>query len=220
MTKWPHATELIGQLLDDPTDFFEKNAAYQLLQEYFHGYPVETLRPLLRDERVMVQRAATFVVNELGGKGCALISDVIPLIEASDRHVAYDALEIVAGCSAAGSRELFALVCRALARDDHALRGLAMRLMVRADDEMLRACLPLFVGQVDDAAGIDLLLRKRNVSVGSLTGLLDGPNPVARRYAAVAAVRSRDAFPEVIERLRSDADPDLRRLVEDMAETS
>jgi hypothetical protein len=216
MTQPARATELIGQLLEDPTAFFEKSAAYQLLQEYLHGHPVDTLRPLLRDERVMVQRAATFVVNELGNAGCMMLPDVLPLVESPDRHVAYDALEIAASCSAAKAAVTFSAVCRALSRDDQALRSLAMRLIARVDDDTLRACVPAFTNEADHMTGLDLLIRKQHLSAEMLGESLAGPSPVVRRYAAVAAVRSADAFPDVIERLRSEDDPDLRRFVEDM----
>jgi hypothetical protein len=210
------ATELIDSLLENPTEFFEKSWAYQLLQEYFHGHPVDTLRPLLRDGRVMVQRAATFVVNELGSKGCLLLSDVLPLVESRDRHVAYDSLEIVASCSAAGATGTFSSVCRALSRDDQALRSLAMRLIARVDDETLRACIPALADQADHMTGLGILLGEQHLRAAMLGEALTAPNPVIRRYAAIAAVRSAEVFSDVIERLRSDDDPDMRRFVEDM----
>lgn len=47
---------LIGELLADPAGFKERGRPYQLLEEYFAGLSVETLRPLLRHDDMLAKR--------------------------------------------------------------------------------------------------------------------------------------------------------------------
>jgi hypothetical protein len=51
---------LIGELLADPAAFQERGRAYQLLEEYFAGLPVQTLRPLLQHTDTLVKYAAVW----------------------------------------------------------------------------------------------------------------------------------------------------------------
>lgn len=97
--------ELIRDLLADPQRFGEEGQGYRLLQEYFEGLPLDTLRPLLRHESPVVQGEAMFVASELGEQARPLVDDVIPLVQSGDRDLRYDALEVIAVCCEAERAE-------------------------------------------------------------------------------------------------------------------
>ena len=60
--------QLIEAMLADPIAFEEQGRANELLKHYFSGFPLDTLRPLLRSENVAVQRNASFIASELGSR--------------------------------------------------------------------------------------------------------------------------------------------------------
>ncbi|RYD89779.1 MAG: hypothetical protein EOP50_17010, partial [Sphingobacteriales bacterium] len=78
------AKALLNELIEDPVYFSEQGKSYRLLQEYFKGFPLDTLKPLLKHEDLYVQSAATFILSELGRDGCQLITDVIPLLKSGN----------------------------------------------------------------------------------------------------------------------------------------
>ena len=86
---------LIDELLTDSARFNELGKSYELLQEYFEGFPLNTLRALLSNEDYMVKRAAIWIVAELGEAANELINDVIPLLNYNDRYIKYYAIESI-----------------------------------------------------------------------------------------------------------------------------
>src|SRR5687767_5767707 len=105
---------LIQELLANSTRFHQCGKAYELLQEYFNGLSLDTLRPLLANNNRMVRRAALWVTSELGVGGRSLIHDVIPLLNDDDRYVQYHVLEIIMVCSFAENVDEFVHVVRSL----------------------------------------------------------------------------------------------------------
>ena len=51
------ATELIQEMLADPIQFEAEGRANDLLQYYFDGFPLDTLRPLLQSSDVVFRGA-------------------------------------------------------------------------------------------------------------------------------------------------------------------
>jgi hypothetical protein len=126
----PPATgeQLIRELLTNPRVFSKDGRAYDLLQAYFAGLPLETLRPLLRDDDLLVRRAAAFVAEELGIQAQSLIDDILPLLASGDRYLQYHAMEALAVCSQGEQAAAFKHVARGLENDDDVLRFRAMEL--------------------------------------------------------------------------------------------
>ena len=75
------ADQLIQELHADPRGFADGGRAYQLLQMYFKGAPLDTLRPPLRSEDFLIQREAVWVASELGIQAFPLLDDVLRLID-------------------------------------------------------------------------------------------------------------------------------------------
>ena len=209
---------MIRELLDDPIEFNKRGRAYQLLQQYFDGFPSETLRPLLRSHDAMVQRAAVFVVSELGADACHLANDVVPLTASTDRYLKYLALEVVAVCSQGEATNTFAHVVQSLRSDDDVVRGLAMRLVANANAQQLRAALGFFQTPASsdrlDEHGLSVLLEGESVQPGEIRRMLDHSEPLLRKYGAMAAKRLMKAFPELLVTATSIEDQDVRQFCE------
>jgi hypothetical protein len=193
---------LIAELLEDPARFKQDGRAYQLLEEYFSGLPIETLRPLLHHENELVRHAALWVTSELGEQGRVLLDDAIPLIESNDRFQSYHALEIAALCAVGDLENRFVRVVSGLESSDSVIRGLTMRLMARADMSQLKAGA---VAAADDPAraeahkrGLKLLATGDKADPEEVKTYLASHDGLTRCYGAVAAKRMRDKHPELL----------------------
>lgn len=209
---------LIGELLADPARFKQRGRAYQLLQEYFAELPVETLRPLLAHENILVRHAAVWIASELGGEASPVLDDVIPLIGSSDRHLVYHALEVLTVCAIGSYVDRFVLLPQALESEDDVIRSLAMRLLSRADQSQLEAAArfaeTLPASRDVHRAGLGLLATavSRNQEVRQM--LLD-ENAVARKYGAIAAKRLHSAHADLLQMATTLSDGGLSQFARD-----
>lgn len=213
---------LIGELLADPAAFKERGRAYQLLEEYFAGLPVQTLRPLLQHPDMLVKYAAVWVASELGQQASMVLDDVVPLVDSDDRFLSYHALEIIAVCAIGNLADRFIGIPRALESRDDVIRVLAMRLMTRAHPTQLEAAADLagrITGSKDvHRRGLLLLEGCESRDHEDVRRMLSDENPVARMYGAIAANRLRESSPELLQAAAELADPSISRFVREAAQ--
>ncbi len=206
---------LIDELITDSVGFNKHGKAYQLLQYYFHGVPVDTLLPLLNHSDGLVRRAAMFVASELGSEAKCLVRGIAPLIHDSDPYIQWDALETVMLCSTGTEVDLFLCVIKELENDDDSMRRLTMRLVSNADLSQLETGYKL--SQLLKASGKLhkqglLILRKGDSADESeVTGMLDDTASLTRKYGAIAAKRLFEKFPKLLKNAVSNSDPDISR---------
>jgi hypothetical protein len=214
------AEKLIEDLLEDPETFEGKERAYDLLQAYLNGYPLNTLRPLLGSANRLVQHAAAYVVSELGRYGSDLVDDVTPLLDTDDRYLRYHAMEILTVCCDGERADGFVPVIRMLGDDDQELRNLAMRLMSNADESQLQAGARFFSGgpQSDGQheRGLSALLKGEAIKPEEVRGMLADTDALNRRYGAIAAMRLRKSHPELFARVLASSDAEVRNFGERM----
>jgi hypothetical protein len=153
MTNTLTAQQLIDEMLANPRKFDDEGRAHDLLQHYFAGFPLETLRPLLRSNDRFVQRSASFIASELGIKSVGLVDDVIPLLRSTDVHVQYYAAEVLAVCCHGESAEKYRHIIELLEAPHEGLRELVRDLMGRADPSQRDVIRRYFEsrGQLDEA---------------------------------------------------------------------
>jgi hypothetical protein len=211
---------MIGELLADPVKFEEEGGPYKLLQEYFHGLSVDTLHPLLRSSNTSVQRAAAFIVSELGRRACALVDDMIPLIYSGNRYLAYQAMEVSLLCCVDETAENFAHVVGAMESDDGVLVALAMRLVARASAQQLQGAERFFISATaphqGHKEGLSLLLKAHRVPAEVVAKMLDAGQPLERKYAAVAVGRSFRGVPALVDKVTSSDDLDVRKFAREI----
>jgi HEAT repeat protein len=205
------ADQLIKDLLIDPARFTEQGKSYQLLQHYFNGYDVESLRPLLSHKNSLVRRSAAFVASELGGKAGTLVHNVVPLIhDDADRHTQWYATECIAVCSTGQRAEQYVAVVRQMENDDVVMRLLAMRLVTHADPGQLAAALEAMTSSGEaHEAGLRLLLKGDAVDGSEVMRMLNSPEPVARKYAAIAAKKLFSKNPNLLRAATTNSDSDV-----------
>src|SRR4051812_9030548 len=106
---------------------------------FFHGESLVTLRPLLENGNILVQKSAIFVVSELGPNARGLVDVVIPMLSLNDRYILYHAMEIIAVCCTDERAQDFWYVLEQLDSGDAVLRRHAMHLASRVSVEQIKA---------------------------------------------------------------------------------
>ncbi|HEV2238011.1 MAG TPA: hypothetical protein VGR57_15225 [Ktedonobacterales bacterium] len=166
--------------------------AFGLLGAIGAGYPVERLRPLLVSEDDTALEAAAFILSELGGIGHALHADVAPLLTHRSRRVRADALEIVSDCATPQDGAILAQAVLLTDDPESSVQREALRFLTALASpslEAARAALP------ERFRALVRWLLDTDVSAASpeeMRTLLRDPDPLQRRFAAVALARSRN----------------------------
>jgi len=136
--------KLIDKLLVNPSEFYNSGESYQLLQEYFNGFSLETLKPLLCHESLFVRRNAIWITSELGINGAFLIDEAIALLKDDDRNIRHYALGVVAVCSVGENMHEYINVFSFLECEDEDLCNSAMFLISNANYFQLKECVRLY----------------------------------------------------------------------------
>lgn len=209
------AEELIQDLLSNSSKFYDKGRGYDLLQHYFHGFPVETLRPLLRTSDQLVRRVSIWIAAELGCAACDLVPDVIPLLHEQDRYLTFHALEVLAVCAIGKEAPSFAHVVQALEHDDVVIRQLAMRMVSNAVDSQIQGVLhslePSIGLDARHRRGLSAVLSAQTLDKEIISTTLRSSDALDRRYGAILARRRLRDDPGLISAAASLVDEDIRK---------
>jgi HEAT repeat protein len=217
MTMTNRPEELISELLVDPAAFCRRGDTNKLLEHYFGGFDLETLRPLLSHNNSYVRRSAMFVVAELGHRAYPLLEAVLPLVDDAEGHTAWEAMETIFLTATGACTKHFATVVRQLENKDSALRVLAMRLAALADVVQIEGA----IGQVKNLElnrdlhlkGLGVLVLREQVGPQVIQEMLDDESLLTQRYGAIAAARVRVTFPDILESAGHHRNSDIKRFV-------
>lgn len=210
------------RLLENPEQFESRGEGNAMLKEHFDGAPVALLRPLLRHESTSVRATAMFVANELGVGAAELIEDVIPLINDSDAHIQWDALESVMVCSVGANADKFVHVLRELENSSSSICRLAMRLVSNANDSQIDAGIRLVdelrPRQVAHQKGLSVLANLTEGGSVEAIELLNDTNDLIQKYGAVIAKRRLTQSPELIQHAIKSKNDCVSRFAEEAIE--
>jgi hypothetical protein len=210
-------SQLIKELISNPVEFENHGRGNELLKCFEGGESLNSLRPLLSHENSSVRGTAMFVVSELGTGGCQLLDAIIPLVEDSDPHIAWDAMESVFLCSNEKLPDSFFVVVRKLESPSGPLRRLAMRLISKASPRQLigaRNRLEEF-GKNFLIHGycLQVLINGKTIDYNSIKQMLDCDKRLVRLYGAIAANRLFQEYPDLLELASLNTDPDVQKFV-------
>ena len=212
--------KLIQELLSNPDKFDNDGKAYQLLQDYFEGYPIETLRRLLQSDNQMVIRSAIWIASELGKEAYILVPEVRPLVHSSNRFIRYYAIEILMVCSFADYAQDFIHVVRAIESDDEVISCLSMDLVSRADAPRINSVVPLLSttkkANKQHIVGLSRLIKSETLDSQEIVAMLNDEDPILRKYGAIIASKIYDKHPEVIADGASSSDPVISKFCKDV----
>jgi len=200
------ATTLINQLLEDSETFFDNGSSYDLLQCYFDGYPVDSLRSLLESKDSFVNRVAIWIASELGINASSVAKSILPLLKSKERYIKYYALDSVMVISSSSEKSFFFHVLNSLLDEDHIIRKHAMFLVSNASDFLLEEALKEcgINSENEHARGLSLLLAEANIIL--FEEFKNESSDLLNAYSAIYVKRHIDSLPkDVKEAVYSDS---------------
>lgn len=208
--------ELLRELAADPRRFVERGRSHDLLQLYFDGLSVETLRPFVVSDDEHIRRSVAFILSELGARARPLVADVGTLLASSVPRVRADAMDVLTVCSVGEHAQLFAHVVRGLDDADPAFRAHAMDLVANADASQLDAARRTFEASSGDHPHVSLLERLvgAEIAPASVSQMLRAPGALERRYGAIAAARVARRAPAFLDEAAASEDEGVRAFAE------
>lgn len=207
--------DLVERIITNPKQADDDGIADILLQEYFNGFDLETLRPLLRSDDPVVQSAATFIVFELGSNASSLMDDILPLLESHNPSKRLEVLGCVMECSAERTEHLdkFTLVLEAMEDTHQGNRIFSMGLVSNANEEQIEAGIRQFQSRNDSEShvlGLELLLRCFAISESEILKFTNSDDPILRKYGAIATTKMATTFPNRVYSLLLNDDDEIR----------
>ncbi|MDQ2827760.1 MAG: HEAT repeat domain-containing protein [Chloroflexota bacterium] len=190
-------------------------AANDLVGAFYAGYPVERLRLLLESDDEHVLKTGVWIASELGSRATPVLDDVAPLLNHPSDYVRYYALEVVSINATAAHDRVLARAIRCVQDPNAEVRGQALRCLSWLTDEQIDGCMVT----IHDPAIRTLLawllhLKATESRAQEIVQRLDDADPLARRFAAVAARRLGPYDPVPLQRAASSPEPDVRRFAE------
>ena len=166
--------------------------ANDLLKAIFAGYPKERLRLLLASDNDTAIEAAAWILSELGASATPLLADAAPLLTHRARGARFDTLDVVLTCAGPQDGAILAQAILLSDDPDSGVQWKALRFLTALESPLLevaRAALPerfraLVRWLLDTDVGAS--------SPAEMRTLLSDPDPLQRRFAAVALARSRN----------------------------
>lgn len=211
---------LLAAIASDP-DLSSERVDYltnELLKEFFDGYPLANLRPLLKSENERLAKAAIWVASELGRKGEALLPDVFPLLKHRLKYLRFYAIDCILLWARPANQIELASVIPMIDDAEAAVRWKALSFMWRASSAQLEAALSFVSTRELDSNylhGLEWLLSPDAADAEKVKVALRSSDGRVRKYAAVAAARMSGIDSSIISLAASNGDRD----VEDFADS-
>ncbi len=209
--------KLVEKLLNNPTNFVEKERGYDLLQEYYDGYSLETLRMLLINQNRTIQCEAVWIASELDEIAKSLITEIIPFIDDEELETRYEALECLAVFTVDEYTNEFVRVVKSLETNCEIIRNLAMRLISLANEEKLeKIANQIVVNNPNNKTHKEGLLFLANNSPTSdmVLDMISGDNQLKRKYGAIAAKKMFNSFPDLLSQCLTSKDMDIKNFAQ------
>lgn len=183
---------LIAELEKNPERFFEEGRAYDLLQEYFKGEPVDSLGVLLTNANPSIRKSAVWIVSELGGGAISIAEQVLTLLNDDERYVKYYALESLMVFSSSGLNKVFHHVVLALEDEDDVISKLGMYLISKSSNSQLEEAIQYFsnAGENSHLQGLrSLLVHSSGVEQKDIGSALYSEDKFLAMYRAISIKR-------------------------------
>lgn len=204
--------DLIERILaHSADDAIVGEAANDLLNELFDGYPVESLGRLLHSGDDAAVRTTSWLLSELSEGAAPMMGELPALLAHPLRQVRFFAIEVVLANGDAGHGTTIAQVLNLSTDPDAAIRWKIIEFLTLASDDQLAAgasCLG--AGQVRELTAWLIHQETEEPDPGAVVAGLDGDDAVARLFAAGVAARLSDEEPSLLEHAATVEDEQIR----------
>ncbi|UBU13139.1 hypothetical protein [Nonomuraea gerenzanensis] len=194
-------------------------AANDLLDEFWAGYPVTNLTRLLHSGDDKLVRTGAWLLSELGELGGSLIGEVPALLSHPLRQVRFFAIEAVLLNGQTWHGPLIAQVMNLSTDGDSAVRWKVLGFLAEASTDQLRAgAVSLGPGRVKEPAEWLVRHDDEQPDPRDVVARLEGPDQVARLFAAAAAARWAEEDPNLLMHAATAEDEEIRSFAQEWLE--
>lgn len=207
---------LIEELKNDPEKFRKGGEkSYSLLEEYFKGFPIDTLRQLFYSENKTIRQIAIWITSELGEKeNTDLMKEIAMLMNDDDTYIRYQALQIVAHYANGEYFDDFIRVFSFLEDSNQKIRTLVMYILsVLSGQRIHKAYRYLENKEIYNNSHKKGLLSLINVHVltpSEITQMINSDDAITRKYGIIAAAKLYKKFPQILNEAVNAKDSDVK----------
>lgn len=179
---------LIADLQNDPERFYKNKQSLGLLQEFYHGFPISALCPLLRSDNPIIKRESVWIAAELVNAE-DLMDDVLTLLDDDDDYVVFYAAEVVARFYR--NIDEFAKVFRLLEHSERSVIDSAMNLIAHFSKAELQWAYDYFckTDEHSHEQGLWILLHYDEIGEEEMRRFVNSSNTVVSKYGQICAVQ-------------------------------
>lgn len=190
--------------------------ANELLREFFRGYPVAYLKPLLASSQEDTVKAAAWIASELGEAAAPLLGDIGSLLHHQLPYVRFFALDAVLVLAPPQRGDLIAAAVQLIDDLDEGVRWKTMQFLMRATAPQLRASLRHF-RDFAMAAHVKWLLKVVDtVNIHEVNSGLDLGGRPDVLFAAAAAARLVDRSIEALTHAATASDAEVSSFAQEL----
>jgi hypothetical protein len=188
----------------------DEDAANELLNECWDGYPVERIRELLRSDVESVVKTGVWMTEELAKLSRPLLNDVEPLIDHEDTWVRGDAIDTVNLAATADHGEIVAHAIEHIKDSERSIRFSAFRLLAASTRERLEAAW-VFIHDDDVKEALRSVLdEEAAVSSADIRRRLVDGSRLVRLFGLLSAARISDRRADDLLAASEVADEEIR----------
>lgn len=186
-------------------------AANDLLNELFDGYPVERLGTLLHSGDDTAVQTGAWLLSELGEQATPMMGEVPALLAHPRRQVRFFAIEFVLLAAEEQHADVIAQVL-SLSRDaDPSIRWKVLHFLAMASTEQLMAGLSRLPDpEVGQLTAVLVAADIEDFDAGEIVAWLDGDDPLSRLFAAAIATRLAEDDPALLRHAAQVRDEEVR----------
>lgn len=221
------ADQLMLRVIADPSDGKLVN---EFLREFGRGYPVKSLRQMLKSDEPRVVGVGMWLVSELGSSAKALLDDTALFLQHPATNLRFYAIDSVLTCASGRDGKVLAEVVMMLNDVEKIIRLKVMNFLSLASKEQLQAALKYFEKYLPNSPHF-ICLRWLTAETGQAPAdsisFLQNENPIHRKYGTVLATRmvkvNRDSDNPFYEPLRlasCSSDTDVNEFAQSMIKIS
>ena len=216
--KHERGDELLFFILNEKDE--DGEATYNLLAEFFRGYPLSKLKLLLQSNNNDSVAAGVWIASELASAAKPLLCEITPLINHPSSRVRFWTFDCLLMCAGPDDAEAISNALGLLEDTHPGVRQQAMRFLTLVPETMLEAVLcrakksgtehPLSISHIK---GVEMILRALNSSETSLIEreALKGSDVLLRKYATATAVRLAQQNPTLLQLVMDSEDEEVRK---------
>jgi hypothetical protein len=210
-----HGDELIDRLCAGEND----SSANDLLTELFRGYPVESLRRLLRSDEEPAVKAGAWILSELGVRAAPMMTDIVALLGHPLRYVRFFAVDAVLAAATAEDGAAVAAAIELTDDPDDAVRWKVLTFLAWASAEQLAAGVEHLRPPLRDRTEWLARAGSGAVAGSDVLAALDGPDRLARLFAAAATVRLAGRDRDLLRHAAASSDAEVSSFAQEQLES-